>query len=70
MEDRMSGLKDKIEIKGKRSEEYLTKDSRTEKRCPFRYRKPTGHQTDMTKIKPLQGKLYLKQLVQKMRKEY
>jgi hypothetical protein len=23
------------------------------KGCPFRYRKPPGHQTDMTKIEPL-----------------
>jgi hypothetical protein len=23
------------------------------KRCPFRYRKPLGHQTDLTKIDPL-----------------
>jgi hypothetical protein len=29
--------------------------------CPFKYRKPPGHQTDLTKIEPLQGILSLKQ---------
>jgi hypothetical protein len=34
------------------------------------YRKPPRHQTDMTKIEPLHGILYLKQLAQRIRKEY
>jgi hypothetical protein len=34
------------------------------------YRKLPGYQTDMTKIEPLHGILYLKQLAQRARKEY
>jgi hypothetical protein len=40
------------------------------KRFPFRYRKPPGHQKDMTKIEPLCGILLLKQLAQRIREEY
>jgi hypothetical protein len=29
--------------------------------CPFRYRKPPGHQTDLSKIEPPHGILSLKQ---------
>jgi hypothetical protein len=37
---------------------------------PFRYRKLAGHQTDLTKIEPLQGILSLTQLAQRTEKEY
>jgi hypothetical protein len=37
---------------------------------PFRYRKPPGHQTDLTKIEPLHSILSLKQLAQRTKKEY
>jgi hypothetical protein len=40
------------------------------KRCPFRYRKPPGHQRDMTKMETLHSILKLKQLTQRTRKEY
>jgi hypothetical protein len=40
------------------------------KRCPFRYRKPPRHQTDMTKIEPLHGVLLLKQQTQRTWKEF
>jgi hypothetical protein len=40
------------------------------KSCPFKYRKPPGHQTDMTNIEPLHGILFLKQLAQRTEKEY
>jgi hypothetical protein len=40
------------------------------KSCPFKYRKPPGHQTDMTKIEPLHSTLSLKQLSQRAKKEY
>jgi hypothetical protein len=38
--------------------------------CPFRYRKPPGHQTDLTEIEPLQGILSLTQPAQRTEKEY
>jgi hypothetical protein len=41
-----------------------------EKNCSFRYRKPPGHQTDLTKIEPFHGILLLKQLAQGTEKEY
>jgi hypothetical protein len=41
-----------------------------QKEMHIRYRKPPEHQTDMTKLEPLHDILYLKQLAQKMRKEY
>jgi hypothetical protein len=37
---------------------------------PFRYRKPPGHQTDLTIIDPPHGILSLKQLAQRTEKEY
>jgi hypothetical protein len=37
--------------------------------CPFRRRKPPGHQTDLTKIEALHGILSLKQLAQKTEKK-
>jgi hypothetical protein len=40
------------------------------KRCPFRYEKPPGQQTDMPKIEYFQGILPLKQLAQRIKKEY
>jgi chromosome segregation ATPase len=82
VEDRISGLKDKIEIKEK-TEEHLVKQLQSCERnmqelsnsikrpnlrimglvqakgicsifrLPFRYRKPPGHQTDLTKIESL-----------------
>jgi chromosome segregation ATPase len=108
VEDRISELKDKIEIKHKREEllvEQLKNCERNiqelansikrpnlrimgieggeevqakrmcnmfnkikqkisqilRKFCPFRYKKPPGHQTDMTKIEPVYGILSLKQ---------
>jgi hypothetical protein len=41
-----------------------------EKVLPFSYRKPPGHQIDMTKTEPIHSILYLKQLAQRTRKEY
>jgi chromosome segregation ATPase len=41
-----------------------------EKAMPFRYRKPPGHQTDLTKIKPPHDILSLKQQSQRIKKEY
>jgi hypothetical protein len=38
--------------------------------CPFRYRKPPGHQTHLTKIEPPHGILSLKQQAQRIEKEY
>jgi hypothetical protein len=109
VEDRISEIKGKIEIKNK-TEEILVKQvksyeinvqglSNTIKRpnlrimgidgevvqakgiCnisnkiiteifPLRYRKPPGHQTDLTKIEPLHGILSLKQQAQGTVKEY
>jgi hypothetical protein len=37
--------------------------------CLFRYRKPPGHQTDLTKIEPFHSILSLRQ-VQRTEKEY
>jgi hypothetical protein len=36
--------------------------------CPFRYRKPLGHQTDLTIIEPLHSILSLKQQAQRAEK--
>jgi hypothetical protein len=36
--------------------------------CPFRYRKPPGHQIDLTKTEPPHGILSLKQQAQRMGK--
>jgi hypothetical protein len=41
-----------------------------EKLCPFRYRKPPRHQTDLTKIELPHGILSLNQQVQRLEKEY
>jgi hypothetical protein len=41
-----------------------------EKLCPFRYRKPPGHQTDLTKIELPHDILSLKQKTQRIEKEY
>jgi hypothetical protein len=41
----------------------------SEKELP-RYRRPPGHQTDLTKIEPLHSKLLLKQQAQRMEKKY
>jgi hypothetical protein len=41
-----------------------------EKTCPFRYRKPPRHQTDLTKIELPHDILSLKQQAQRMEKEY
>jgi hypothetical protein len=38
--------------------------------CTFRYRKPPGHQADLTKIEPPHGILSLKQQAQRTEKEY
>jgi hypothetical protein len=38
--------------------------------CPFRYRKPPGHQTDLTKIEPLYSILSLKELPQRTEKKW
>jgi hypothetical protein len=38
--------------------------------CPFRYRKPPGYQTGLTKIEPFHSILSLKQLLQGIEKEY
>jgi hypothetical protein len=38
--------------------------------CPFRYRKPPGHQTDLTKIQLLHDILSLKQQAQRIEKKY
>jgi hypothetical protein len=38
--------------------------------CPCKYRKPLGHQTDLTKIEPLRIILSLKQQAQRTEKEY
>jgi hypothetical protein len=38
--------------------------------CPFRYRKPPGHQTDLTKIELPHNILSLKQQAQRIWKEY
>jgi hypothetical protein len=40
-----------------------------EKLYPFRYRKPPGHQTDLTKIELLHNILSFKQQAQRMEKE-
>jgi hypothetical protein len=40
------------------------------KLCPFRYRKPPEHQTDLTKIETPHDILSLKQQAQKIEKEY
>jgi hypothetical protein len=40
------------------------------KLCPFGYRKPPGHQTDLTKIELYQGMLSIKQQAQRIEKEY
>jgi hypothetical protein len=37
---------------------------------PFRYSKPPGHQTGLTKIEPLHGILSLKQLAERTEKKY
>jgi hypothetical protein len=37
---------------------------------PFRYRKPQGHQEDLTKLEPPHGILSLKQQAQRTEKEY
>jgi chromosome segregation ATPase len=48
-----------------------TKSSQISRKfCTFRYRKPPGHQADLTKIKPPHGILSLKQHAQRMEKEY
>jgi hypothetical protein len=102
VEDRISGLKHKVDIKEKKPKEFLDKipkgckrNTKTlqlhqipnlrimgikkeevqanifnklkqkislilRKRCPFRCRKPPGHQIDMTKIKYLHSILQLK----------
>jgi hypothetical protein len=41
-----------------------------EKIMPFRYRKPQGHQTDLTKIELPHDILSLKQQAQRTEKEY
>jgi hypothetical protein len=120
VEDRISELKDKIEIKEK-TEELLVKEFKTcekntqeltdfmkrqnlrlmgieegeevqakgicnilnkiitenlkisqtsRKFCPFRSRKPPGHQTDLTKIEPSHDILSLKQQAQRIEKKY
>jgi hypothetical protein len=38
-------------------------------RCPFKYRKPPGRQTSMTKVKPLQSISSSKELAQTKGKE-
>jgi hypothetical protein len=38
--------------------------------CPFRYRKPPGHQTDLTKIEHPHSILSLKQLAKRTEKKY
>jgi hypothetical protein len=40
------------------------------KLCPFRYRKPPGHQTDLNKIESSHDILSLKQQAQRVEKEY
>jgi hypothetical protein len=40
------------------------------KLCPFRYRKPPGHQTDLTKTELPYDILSLKQQAQRIEKEY
>jgi hypothetical protein len=41
-----------------------------EKLCPFRYRKPTGPQTDLAKVELPHDILSLKQQAQRIKKEY
>jgi hypothetical protein len=38
--------------------------------CPFKCRKPWGHQIDLTKIEPPHATLSLKQQAQRTKKEY
>jgi hypothetical protein len=72
---RLMGIEEGEEVQPKGIYKIFKKTIRkifqiSRKFCTFRYRKPPGHQTDLTKIEPPHGILSLKQHTQRIEKEY
>jgi hypothetical protein len=72
---RIMGIEEVEEVQAKGNcnivNKIITKNfPNLEKVIPFRYRKPLGHKTEVTKIELLHDILLLKQQAQRIEKEY